>query len=141
EGVRFHSLQKGRASAEIKELRPSDVDLVDLGPRLDDFGDTAAVISQLDLVVCVDTAVAHLAGALGKSVWLLLPKPTDFRWLEEREDSPWYPTMRLFRQSRRGEWEDVIQRVKLALERRVREGEADMIRPADDPPHLAPHTR
>jgi hypothetical protein len=93
---------------------------VDLGPELEDFADTAAVIEQLDLVLCVDTAVAHLAGALGKPVWLMLPRPADFRWLEEREDSPWYPTMRLFRQSRRDHWEEVVQRVKAALQERVR---------------------
>jgi FkbM family methyltransferase len=70
----------------------------------------------LDLVICVDTAVAHLAGAMGKTVWLLLSKPADWRWLEIREDTPWYPTMRLFRQSHRGQWEDVVARVQAALQ-------------------------
>ncbi len=87
---------------------PAGVDWVDLGPELEDFSDTAAVISQLDLVICVDTAVAHLAGALGKPVWVMVAQPADFRWLEGREDSPWYPTMRLFRQSRRDDWSDVV---------------------------------
>ncbi len=99
---------------------------MDLGPELEDFSDTAAVISQLDLVICVDTAVAHLAGALGKPVWVMVAQPADFRWLEGREDSPWYPTMRLFRQSRRGDWSDVMERVKAALEERVRGGPAAM---------------
>jgi hypothetical protein len=100
------------------------VEFVNLGPELEDFCDTAAVISQLDLVLCVDTAVAHLAGALGKPVWLMVAQPADFRWLEGREDSPWYPTMRLFRQGRRGDWDEVIERVQGALQERVREGAA-----------------
>jgi tetratricopeptide (TPR) repeat protein len=120
-GVRFISLQKGAAAAEWAEL-PAGLDSVNLGPELTDFTDTAAVISELDLVLCVDTAVAHLAGALGKPVWLLVAQPADFRWLERREDSPWYPTMRLFRQSRRGDWDEVIERVKVALQARVRDG-------------------
>ena len=70
-----------------------------LGPEMEDLSDTAAVISELDLVICVDTAVAHLAGALGKPAWVMVPTPADFRWLEGREDSPWYPTLRLFRQA------------------------------------------
>jgi Flp pilus assembly protein TadD len=119
-GVRFISLQKGPAAAEITALA-ADVEWVNLGPELADFTDTAAVISQLDLVLCVDTAVAHLAGALGKPVWLMVAQPADFRWLEGREDSPWYPTMRLFRQSRRGDWDEVIGRVKVALQERVRD--------------------
>ena len=120
-GVRFISLQKGAAAAEWEGL-PAGLDAVNLGPELADFTDTAAVISQLDLVICVDTAVAHLAGALGKPVWLLVAQPADFRWLEGREDSPWYPTMRLFRQRQRGDWDEVIERVKEALLARVRGG-------------------
>jgi hypothetical protein len=119
--VRFISLQKGAAAAEWEGL-PAGLDAVNLGPELADFTDTAAVISRLDLVICVDTAVAHLAGALGKPVWLMVAQPADFRWLEGREDSPWYPTMRLFRQRRRGDWEEVIERVKVALQARVRDG-------------------
>ena len=92
--------------------------MANLGPELEDFADTAAVISQLDLVICVDTAVAHLAGALGKPVWLMLQKDPDWRWMLEREDSPWYPTMRLFRQRGYGDWSEVIERVKVALEQR-----------------------
>ena len=121
-GVRFVSLQKGHQAADPVATLPAGVDWLDVGSELEDFSDTAAVISQLDLVICVDTAVAHLAGALGKPVWVMLAQPADFRWLEGREDSPWYPTMRLFRQSRRDDWTDVIERVKAALEERVREG-------------------
>jgi hypothetical protein len=104
---------------------------VNLGPELEDFCDTAAVISELDLVLCVDTAVAHLAGALGKPVWLMLPQPADFRWMEGREDSPWYPTLRLFRQSRRDHWEEVVERVKAALQERLRGGVAETRAHAD----------
>src|SRR5262249_42389710 len=73
------------------------------------FADTAAAIQNLDLVISVDTAVAHLAGALARPVWALIPFASDWRWLREREDSPWYPTMRLFRQPARGQWPAVLE--------------------------------
>jgi precorrin-6B methylase 2 len=114
EGVRFYSLQKGERAQQIGST-PSFASIVDLGPELCDFAETAAVIGELDLLICVDTSVAHLAGALGMPVWVLVPMPADWRWLEGREDSPWYPTMRLFRQVRQGDWEEVIGRVKAAL--------------------------
>jgi hypothetical protein len=89
--------------------------LLDLGRELDEatgpFMDTAAVMKNLDLVVSADTAIAHLAGALGVPVWLALSAAADWRWLLEREDSPWYPTMRLFRQVRFGEWGPVFERM------------------------------
>ena len=91
--------------------------LVDCGAALDDFADTAALIAALDLVVTVDTAVAHLAGALGKPVWLLLSRIPDWRWMLERRDNPWYPTARLFRQSHDGDWSGVVARVVEALTR------------------------
>ena len=118
EGVRFYSLQKGAAATEArnKDFGPN---FMQLGDELRDLSDTAAVIELLDLVVCVDTSIAHLAGALGKEVWLLLPTPADWRWMEERDDSPWYPTMRLFRQTERDNWDDVIARVKGAIKDRV----------------------
>jgi ADP-heptose:LPS heptosyltransferase len=78
---------------------------------LADFADTAAVIAQFDLVIAVDTAVAHLAGALAKPVWILLPQVPDWRWLLDREDSPWYPSARLFRQPQIGDWDSVIARL------------------------------
>ena len=81
-----------------------------------DFAQTAALVAQLDLVICVDTSMAHLAGAMGKPVWLLLPYAPDWRWMLEREDSPWYPTMRLFRQQRAGDWDGVLARVAAALD-------------------------
>jgi hypothetical protein len=80
-----------------------------------DFADTAAIIAQLDLVIGVDTSVIHLAGALAKPVWLMLPLKPDWRWLVEREDSPWYPGIRLFRQSAYNDWPELIQRVADAL--------------------------
>ena len=118
-GVRYFSLQKQPLASDIEKFPPASV-MLDLGPNLEDFSDTAAAIAQLDLVICVDTSIAHLAGALGKPVWLLLPEIGDFRWLLAREDSPWYPTMRFFRQGRLGEWDEVLDRVKTALEETVR---------------------
>ena len=108
-GVKFFSLQKGEAATDLKSI--STHVLVDLGAHLDDFADTAVAIQELDLVISVDTAVAHLAGALAKPVWTLLPFAPDWRWLLDREDSPWYPTMRLFRQPASGDWDSVIKRV------------------------------
>ena len=84
-------------------------------PELTDFAETARLIAGLDLVVTVDTAVAHLAGALGKPVWILLPSGADYRWLLDRADSPWYPTVRLFRQNARGDWDGVVVSVKQAI--------------------------
>ena len=108
--VGFVSLQKEVPQSDREALR-GDERIIDLAPELGDFADTAAVLMQLDLVICVDTAVAHLAGALGKPVWILLPYASDWRWLVGREDSPWYPTARLFGQSAAGDWANVIARV------------------------------
>jgi ADP-heptose:LPS heptosyltransferase len=91
--------------------------LVHLGGELADFADTAAVISLLDIVVSVDTAVAHLAGALGKPVIILLPHVADFRWMRARGDSPWYPTAKLLRQVAFGDWDSVIIRLRDELRR------------------------
>ena len=88
----------------------------DLGSLLRDFSDTAAVIANLDLVITVDTAVAHLAGAMGAPVWTLLPVNPDWRWLLDRTDSPWYPGMRLFRQKARNDWSGLLHDVASALE-------------------------
>jgi ADP-heptose:LPS heptosyltransferase len=85
--------------------------LTDLSADLTDFGETAAVIANLDMIVTVDSAVAHLGGALGVPTWVLIYEPADWRWMTRREDSPWYPAMRLFRQPRAGHWEDPIRRL------------------------------
>ncbi len=90
-------------------------EVIDLGPETADFRDAAAAVEQMDLVISVDTALAHLAGALARPVWLLLPYVPDWRWMCGRPDSPWYPTARLFRQSRPGDWEGVAARVAAAL--------------------------
>lgn len=113
-GVRFFSLQKGPAASEAA-TPPVGMDLVDLSAALRDFKDTAAVVMNLDLVVAIDTAVAHLAGALGKPVWTVLPHFPDWRWELGREDSRWYPTMRIFRQSRPGDWSGVFENVAAEL--------------------------
>jgi hypothetical protein len=97
----FCSLQKGDGAAQRP---PPHLQLTDWTQELKDFADTAALIACLDLVITVDTSMAHLAGALGKPTWLLLRHVPDWRWLLDRGDSPWYPTMRLFRQERLGDW-------------------------------------
>jgi hypothetical protein len=110
----YHSLQK--------ELRVDDrtalaeyTQIQSHAEELGDFADTAALIAEMDLIITVDTAVAHLAGALGKAVWIMLPYVPDFRWLIERSDSPWYPTARLFRQSGSGDWRSVINDIRSEL--------------------------
>jgi tetratricopeptide (TPR) repeat protein len=117
-GVTLVSLQKGEGCQQVDEV--SEQFFVHNLPGLDEDGgsfvDTAAVMSQLDLVVTSDTAIAHLAGALGVPVWVVLSAAADWRWLRQREDSPWYPTMRLFRQTRMGQWEDVFERIAGELE-------------------------
>jgi len=113
--VHFVSLQKGAGEAEAL-LPPAGMELHPVGARLADFADTAAVIANLDLVISVDTAVAHLAGAMGKPCWLLLPDyRCDWRWMKDRDDTPWYPSMRLFRQPGDGGWAPVIAQVAEAL--------------------------
>lgn len=116
-GVAFVSLQKGAGEDEAR-APSANQPLTHLGSEMADFADSAAILSQLDLLICVDTAIAHLAGALGVPCWLLLPDyGTDWRWMEERGDSPWYPdVMRLFRQSVDGDWDGVMARVVRALD-------------------------
>jgi hypothetical protein len=113
-GVCLISLQKGNA-AEQARTPPSGMALRDWTDELDDFADTAALIDALDLVISVDTSVAHLAGALGRPVWVLNRFDQCWRWLRGRDDSPWYPTARLFRQQEDGDWAAVIRAVARAL--------------------------
>jgi ADP-heptose:LPS heptosyltransferase len=118
EGTTFYSLQMGAPAAQVKELGPS-WDLIDLQDEQKDFADTAAIVANLDLVISIDTSVAHLAGAMGKPVWVLLHNSPDWRWLLDREDSPWYPTARLFRQSTPGNWQNVVTRLEQELRQLV----------------------
>jgi ADP-heptose:LPS heptosyltransferase len=111
--VDWFSLQKDVRDRDRRALAASP--LQDRTAQLDDFSDTAALISALDVVITVDTSVAHMAGALGKPVWILLPFHPDFRWLRDRSDSPWYPTAKLFRQTRRDVWSDVLEQVSAEL--------------------------
>jgi tetratricopeptide (TPR) repeat protein len=115
-GLTFISLQKGDASAQAANP-PAGMKLLDWTDELKDFADTAALIASLDLVIAVDMVVVHLAGALGKPVWMLLQCYPDWRWLLDRADSPWYPTMRIFRQPRLGDWNTPIAQVSEALQR------------------------
>jgi hypothetical protein len=113
-GASFVSLQIGPRTADLATL-PADT-VTDLAAELKDFAETAGAIANLDLVIAVDTAVAHVAGAIGKPVWLLLPLCPDWRWLLPWDDaSPWYPTMRLYRQRKLADWPDVIARVAADL--------------------------
>jgi tetratricopeptide (TPR) repeat protein len=113
--AQFVSLQKDPRPGNATILRTRN-DILDLGPELESFSDTAALLRHLDLLISVDTSVAHLAGALGRPAWVLLPYVPDWRWLLDREDSPWYPSLRLFRQTQTAEWPSVVQRVKAALQ-------------------------
>ncbi len=112
--VWFCSLQKGPAAADTV-APPEGLQIIDWTAELQDFADTASLIANLDLIICCDTAVAHLAGAMGKPVWLLLPFVPDWRWLLDREDSPWYPSMRLFRQPKAGDWQSPVRQVSREL--------------------------
>ena len=118
-GVCLVSLQKGFGTEQIP-ANAERVPVLDFANELDEtsgpFMDTAALVSQLDLVISADSAVAHLAGALGVQAWILLPLAADWRWMHSRPDSPWYPTLRLFRQEKRGDWAGVFEKVAAALE-------------------------
>jgi len=115
--VRLFSLQVGEHAVELSDLPEFAQRVVDLSPLVDDMGDTAAQIAQLDLVIMVDTSVSHLAGALGVPVWVLTPFTPDWRWLQERADTPWYPSMRLFRQPQPGDWASVVEAMMAELKK------------------------
>lgn len=113
--VALFGLQKGPAAHEAEDLA-QEMAMTNLGDELNDFSDTAAVIENLDLVISVDTSVLHLAEAMGRPAWAILPFSSDWRWMLNRPDSPWYPTVRLFRQHSYGNWDDVFQHVLKELE-------------------------
>jgi hypothetical protein len=114
ERVNWISLQKGEAAAQLCDL-PQGVSVVDGSSRDTDLADTAALIDTLDLIITTDTSIAHLAGAMGKPVWILLAHLGDWRWMQSIENTPWYPTARLFRQQARGDWRELIGRVASEL--------------------------
>jgi ADP-heptose:LPS heptosyltransferase len=113
-GVILHGFQIGEAVGDIAALGAGAL-IADVGSGLGDFTDTVAALGDVDLVVNVDTALVHLAGALGRPVWTLLPFAPDWRWMLGRDDSPWYPTMRLFRQPAPGDWDGVFAAAVAAL--------------------------
>ncbi len=118
-GASYFSVQRDVRASDAAALAARS-DVMHFGDALEDFADTAAIVELMDVVVSVDTAVAHVAGALGKKLWLLLPLVPDWRWLLEREDSPWYPSARLFRQSRLGDWTVTLARVREELTEAMR---------------------
>jgi ADP-heptose:LPS heptosyltransferase len=114
-GVAFYSLQKGPPAAQAA-APPPGMRLADPGARLRDFADTAALAGQLDLIITIDTSVAHLAGAMARPTWVLVSRVPDWRYHAEGEACRWYPSMRLFRQQADGEWSEAIARVAAELE-------------------------
>lgn len=114
-GVTLFALQKGHGRMDLTEVDWLPPHFIDLNEHINDFADTAAVMANLDLIVSSCTGPAHLAGALGRPTWTVIPYSPDWRWMETREDTPWYPTMRLFRQDRRGDWTSVMQKLAATL--------------------------
>jgi hypothetical protein len=137
-GATFYALQKGPAAKDLLDM-PIDMNLIDLSGYLNDFADTAAALAHLDLVVTADTAVAHLAGALGKPVWILLTHNPDWRWLLGRADSPWYPTARLFRQRAAGDWSSPIECILGELLRLIATTRAPQTTPQNPAAQLPQH--
>ncbi len=117
-GVKIYSLQKGNGEKQLDNLA-NEMEIINLGKTFKDFSDTAAVIENMDLIITIDTSVAHLSGALGKPAWVLLPYVSEFRWLMDREDTPWYKNMRLFRQNISGNWDYVISNVANSLKTKL----------------------
>ncbi len=120
DGVTFFSIQKGPTEGQAL-TPPKNMNVVSLSPDIRDFEDTAAILSEVDLLISIDSSPVHLAGALGCPAWVMLPLLPDWRWLLEREDTPWYPSVRLFRQREWGRWDQVIESVAQALAERVRQ--------------------
>ncbi|MGO9939945.1 MAG: glycosyltransferase family 9 protein [Terracidiphilus sp.] len=133
EGVFWVSLQKGEAAAQLRELL-MDVAILDGSSGYRNLAETAALLAMLDLVITTDTCIAHLAGAMGKPVWILLPHLADWRWMEKVETTPWYPTARLFRQQSSGDWAGMLERVSAEICLfRSQWPEAEISRPGSTP--------
>jgi ADP-heptose:LPS heptosyltransferase len=113
-GVRLFSLQFGHGREQLEKL-PAEVQVTDLADQLGDFYQTAAAMQNLDLLITCDSAPCHLAGALGVPVWVALAQLADWRWLRDRGDTPWYPSMRLFRQREFGDWKEVFEQIAAEL--------------------------
>ncbi len=128
DGVRLYSLQKGPATAQI-DLLAGKISVTDISKHLEDFSDTAAAIENLDLVISVDTSVLHLAGAMGKRAWAVLPFAPEWRWMLNRSDSPWYPTLKLFRQIQWKQWEPVFERIAGELRNLVANCKSEIVNP------------
>lgn len=116
--ISWYSLQVGQHREQLKDAAPQ-MDILDLGKDFKDFADTAAVLSQLDLVITIDTSAAHLAGAMALNAWIMLPYSADWRWMTEGDTTPWYPTLRLFRQEKADEWRPVIEEIRNELLKRM----------------------
>ena len=114
--MRFVGVQRDLRQEDAEFIR-RDGRIAWLGDELQDFADTASVLALVDLVIAVDTSVVHVAGAMGRPTWVLLPFAPDWRWMLDREDSPWYPTLRLFRQPAIGDWDSVVARAAAELSR------------------------
>jgi tetratricopeptide (TPR) repeat protein len=137
--VRLYGLQKGKAAAQLEDFS-QQVSMTNYGEELETFGETAAVLANLDLIISVDTAVAHLAGAMGKPVWVLLPFQPDWRWMLERQDTPWYPTMRLFRQTKIDDWDGVLKRITAELDKSAAEHRKIISRRSEETVEVRHHT-
>jgi ADP-heptose:LPS heptosyltransferase len=113
-GTSWYSLQAGEDAKEIKALNLQN-SIVDLSQHLKDFSITASIINSLDLVITTDTSVAHLCGAMNKPAWVLVPRPSDWRWMQEGDSTPWYKSLKLFRQKESGSWDNVIAEIENSL--------------------------
>lgn len=122
-GVRLIGIQLGEAAEQVNDL-PAGMEVINFGPELENFTDTMGLIENLDLIIAVDTAVAHLAGAMGKAVWLILTFAHHWPWLLERTDSPWYPSMKIYRQKKKGDWAGIFKQAKMDLQALIEKTES-----------------
>jgi hypothetical protein len=121
DGIALVSVQKGPATSQVANYK-GHAPIIDLDKQIVDFDDTMAVLENVDLLVCVDTSVGHFAGAMGRPAWIMIPYAPDWRWLRDREDSPWYPSLRLFRHKLPRRWDLLVPEVAEELKRWVARG-------------------